>query len=518
MKKRLSLFLAIAMLFAITTGGCGNKEKGLTVDTAYGPVSGKQEDGIKKYLGVPFAKPPVGDLRFAPPQPLEPWDEVLECTEFGDSALQPSNKDDGLQHDEDCLYLNIWTPEQGENLPVYVFIHGGAFVQGSPSQSLYDGTVFAKEGIVQVNLSYRLNALGFWPSKEIEEQYGSFGTVGVLDQIAGLQWVKENIAAFGGDPNNVTIGGESAGSFSVAHLIVSPLAEGLFNRGIMESGTLLGTTYLAPYCNGYKEQAYENTDNFMQSMGASNLAEMREISGQELADASGYNFDMTKQTPYYFFPIFDGYALPEDPYKAIIDGQSNDVPILVGFNKNEGSIFIPDGVTEQGYKEYVEMIFGDKAEVIMERFPVDEENTATERTRYMVKMPGFSLGSKIYADALSDRGQDVYFYNFNYSGPKLDEAGLGSPHALELYFVFDQIPEPTPEQQALTNEIRAYWINFIKTGNPNEGVPVSNTWPKYTTENKQVIILDKDIEALSIPDIENMIFFEELLYGTESAQ
>lgn len=514
MKKFLSVALVAIILCSFVAMGSAIPDKnGPVVKTAYGEVEGKTEDGIQKYFGVPFAKPPVGELRFAPPQPTEPWEDVLTCTEYKNSAVQTEQaQKEGLTYGEDCLYLNIWAPEKGEKLPVYVFIHGGAYVSGSPSDPLYDGTAFAKDGIIQVNVTYRMNALGFMASEELEEEYGSSGNMGTLDQIAALEWVQENIAAFGGDPQNVTIGGESAGAFSVSNLIESPLAEGLFKRAIMESGNLLGQSIIMPLATGEKEQAYDLGERFMEEVGASTLKDLRSMDAQEIAEASLFSMNVIEPYPYCFWPIFDGKVIPKDPYTAAIKGNINDVDILAGFNTDEGEGFVPEGVTEQQYIDYVRSIFGEKADAVLERFPVDAEHTPTDRARNIFKT-GLRVGMEIFADALSSRGKNVYYYNYDYIPQSMAEKGQGAIHALELRFVFQQPPDDSQESKKMADSIHTRWANFIKTGNPNKGEDVDVEWLKYTPEEKETLILDKDTRMAELPEREDEAFFRELLFG-----
>ncbi len=514
MKKALALLLVVVMAGFSFLVGCtataGNKE---TVQTAYGTVQGKNEDGVTRFLGVPFAKPPVGELRFAPPKPPEKWEGVLPCTEYKDSAVQTQQAHkEGLSYGEDCLYLNIWAPDRGENLPVYVFIHGGAYVSGSPSDPLYNGTVFAKDGIIQVNITYRMNALGFLTSQELQETYGSSGNMGTLDQIAALEWVKENIAAFGGDPNNITIGGESAGSFSVSNLIQSPLAKGLFQRAILESGNLLGQPLTMPLASGDTEQAYDLSQRFMEEVGAETVEDLRKMDAQAIAEASLFSMNVIEPFPYCFWPVFDGVVIPEDPYAAVVEGSINDVDILAGFNTDEGEGFVPEGISEEQYTGYVRSIFGDNADAVLERFPVNAEFTPTARARDIFKV-SLRVGTEVFADALSSRGKNVYYYNFDYIPQSMAANGQGAIHALELPFVFLQPPEDTEETRAMADDIHTRWANFIKNGDPNQGQPVEVEWAQYTPENQETLILNQDTHMSGLPNIEDETFFRELLFG-----
>lgn len=512
--KKTSLILVILMVSFLIMSGCSTTAgPDEVVKTTCGAIQGKKEDGIKKYLGVPFAKAPIGELRFAPPQPVEAWEGTLDCTQYKDSAVQAKEiQKEGISYGEDCLYLNIWTPEKGEKLPVYVFIHGGAYVSGSPSDPLYDGTAFAKDGIIQVNISYRMSALGFLATKEGEETYGTLGNMGTLDQIEALKWIKENIASFGGDPENITIGGESAGSFSVSNLMESPLTKGLFNRAILESGNLLGQSIIMPLSTGDKEQAYDLSRRFMESVGAKTLQDLRNMDAQAIVEASIFSMNIIEPAPYCMWPVFDGKVTFENPYAAVVNGSINDVDILAGFNTDEGESFVPEGVTEQQYIDFVNRIFGEKAGEVLARFPVDESHTPTDRAREIFKV-GLRVGTEVFADALSSRGKNVYYYNFDYVPQSMAANGQGAIHALELFFVFKQPPDDSEQTKAMTEDIRKRWANFIKNGDPNQGEPVNVEWSKYTPEKKETLILNANTHMSGLPNQEDEEFFRDLLFG-----
>lgn len=487
----------------------------LTISVTGGTIHGTNENGVHVFKGVPFATPPVGELRFAPPQPLIPWEGILDCSTFKNMPVQTQHID-GLTYGEDCLYLNIWTPSDTKNkkLPVFVFIHGGAFATGGANMDLYDGTRFAKEGVIQVNLSYRLNALGFLASTEMEEKYGYLGNSGILDQIAGLKWIHDNIEQFGGDPQNVTICGESAGAFSVSNLIMSPLAEGLFQKAIMESGNLLGQPIVAPLASGDAEQAIATTKKFMESVGAETIHELQKVDAETLSAASAFSTDVTSPSVTNFWPVFDGKVLPKDPYKALLSGNYNKVDIIAGFNTDEGSIFIPQGIDEETYKNYVSVIFGNQADKVLERFPVNAENTPTDRARYVI-LNGLRFGSDVFADEMIQHGQKAYLYQFDYHVPALVESGLGVMHGLELYFVFDTFPltNVLPDNMVTSiDDVHCRWLNFIKTGNPNEGEELEVTWPEYTRDQKEIIVLGNEITTSVSPNQEDIEFFKNILW------
>lgn len=529
MKKIISLALVFVFIISLMTGCTKESDKQTsswpTVETKYGPVCGVNENGITVFRGIPFAKPPVGELRFAPPENPESWTEALDCSKFRNVPVQESDTSP-YEQSEDCLYLNIWAPEdaKGKDLPVLVFIHGGGYSFGHASNSLYDGTRFAKDGIIQVNIAYRLNALGFMAIPEAEEENGYLANMGTLDQIKALQWIKDNIDSFGGDSNNITISGESAGAFSVASLVLSPLAKGLFNRAIMESGNTLGQDVMMAGAKGNRELAIAHSNEFAQSLnatdenGQASLEKLRALSAKELSKGSWLSMDFTQPSPYHFFTTYDGKVIPENPYKALVDGKVNDVPILVGFNTDEGTMFIPNDRTEEDYKDLLNRTFGDKAQEVYDRYPVDSEHTATQRTRDIIRM-GLRMGSDLFAEEFSERGMDVYSYQFDYSVPELDEKGLGTMHALDLPFVFGTLDAMGPWFSNISQKdldfqevVHSYWLGFIKTGNPNDGGQAVQ-WPKYTKEKKEILVLDAESHVEQSPGYEDVSYFSELSWG-----
>lgn len=494
------------------------------LQTSLGPVKGVQADGVSMYKGIPYAMPPTDDLRFAPPQDAQPWTDVLDCTAFGDIAVQ-NTVGEGLEMSEDCLTLNVWTPAESdsEKLPVYVWIHGGGFAQGSGAEPMYDGTNFAQDGIVVVTINYRLNAIGFFASQETYDEYGTTGNWGLLDQIKALEWVQENIAAFGGDPSQVTIGGESAGSYSVSGLISSPLAEGLFQRAIMESGSMLGVPGNCFYSRGNLQRSIE-LDNMMAftfaaTDDASGLEKLRAADANVLAQLSPLNVDFTTTPAFMMTPVFDGYVMPTDPYGALQNGQFNDVDLLWGYNANEGSIFVPGDTDELTYEMLAARMYGYvNQKAVLARFPVDEQNPSGERAREILGYGMFNAVMKPYGDALAGSGQNVYAYQFNYSTADNEKAGLGAHHGSEIAYAFGTLENPDAEQQALSEEMHARWANFIKTGDPNQGdVPSAVQWPAYDPDGSQMLVFDTTVTAGAMAGKDDIEFMEDIMFGSGAA-
>ncbi|EOH71898.1 carboxylesterase/lipase family protein [Enterococcus malodoratus] len=483
----------------------------LVVDTRYGPVKGRKKADVISFKGIPFAAPPVEELRFLPPETPEKWTKTLDCTEFRPSAIQVAKKEDGITYDEDCLYLNLWKPAKPkkEKLPVLVFIHGGAYTQGSPAKTMYDGTRFAKDNVIQINIPYRLSALGNLAFPEVTEKYGNVGNLGTLDQIKALEWVKKNVAAFGGDPENITISGESAGAFSVSNLVMSPLAKGLFQRAILESGGIVGQPMVVPKSTGDKQQALANAELFRKHLQVGTLEEAQQLDAQLLAEESQFSIDITKPTDYNLWPTFDGKVIPENPYEALQKGDYNSVDLLAGYNTDEGTLFVPEGISEAEYQRTIRLTFGDQAEEVLAKYPVDETHNATQRARDIFYY-AMRLGSESFANEMAKQGKNVYYYNFDLNMPKLNEQGLGTAHAMELFFVFDTIPEEvelTTEKEQFKEDLHNRWLNFIVSGDPNQGEKTSIEWPKYSEEEQEILVLNEDTQVRERPNQADVDFF-----------
>ncbi|MEG0075140.1 MAG: carboxylesterase family protein, partial [Eubacterium sp.] len=318
-----------------------------------GPVTGIHKKGVTTYKGIPYAKPPVGNLRFKPPVPIEPWLENRDCFEFGPKSLQfggiladipPLYSTEGKS--EDCLFLNVWTPSTHKEdlFPVYVYIHGGGFATGSGGELMFDGTKITNRGVVVVTLNYRLGALGFLATKAMMAENKTTGNNGLLDQILALKWVQENILAFGGDPDNVTLGGESAGAFSVTALLLSPFAKGLFRRAVIESGAILSIGAFSTQTKGNLDKAIAMGEEFSGIFGIDDtpegLEKLREIPAEAMAYLSMIKADQLLPLRFSFWPVYDGVVLPKDPLKALREGDFNPVDLLIGYNTNESSLFI----------------------------------------------------------------------------------------------------------------------------------------------------------------------------------
>lgn len=518
--KQKARILALAVLLALLLTACGGETApagsaeeatdtdtsqitAVTVSTEKGDVGGYSVDGVMQFHGIPYAKPPVGNLRFAPPEEPESWEGVLDCTSYSGVAVQ-INSSGELLGDEDCLYLHVWAPEGGEDLPVYVWIHGGAYVTGSGSSALYDGTEFVKDGVIVVTFNYRLGALGYLALDTLQQTYGTTGNWGTLDQIMALQWVQDNIAAFGGDPDNVTIGGESAGAVSVSNLMMSPLADGLFQKAILESGSILSAVDGAPLIDGGSlDEAVASSQVFAAQFGAEDteegLALLRTVDAHTLWDMGRWPQNLTENEAFTFWPVCDGTVLPLDPYQALLDGQYSHVPILMGYNANDGSIFFPTSITSADMERYVYKTFKSRAgEVLAVAAQLGTE--PYEICRNICTYSFFGAGMTAIERAMAAEGCPVYAYEFAYC-PADGDASLGAYHTSEINFAFANLygREDTEENQRMLEQVHNSWVNFITSGDPNTGLatPSGLTWPSYDPADPQVYRFQNDADAVT---------------------
>ena len=508
MKKCLStkmMLLAVPVLLAM---GCGEPGIG-EVRLDSGPIRGLSEqiDGreILSFKGIPYAAPPVAELRWRAPQPVGSWEAPLDCTEFGPSCPQPSSPLGMLSFsagptDEDCLYLNVWSPAQsaGERLPVMVWLHGGSFETGSGSMEIYSGGDLAAEGVVVVTVNYRLGPLGFLshPALSEEAPSGVSGNYGLLDQIAALEWVQRNIAGFGGDPGNVTVFGESAGGISVLDLIVSPPAQGLFRRAIVESGVLMdqgfGTKVVAD-----KQEAESTGEEFAARVGVDPggdvAAQLRATTVDELLSAGDELMDETEDVEQILFwkPVVDGYVLPDMPTALWLEGGYQHVSLLIGSNADEANLFLPSlMVTEERYRELVGYIFGAYSDEALSLYPADGLGRPTDSLGRMLTEVGFAASARFAARQMSTSGADVYLYEFARAPLPL----MGAFHAVELPYVFGTIdrfswvPVIRSADTDLSTTMMGYWARFAATGDPNgDGAPI---WPSYQRSSDLHLRLD----------------------------
>ena len=502
--------LGAGLVLTLACGGEKVEPLTTTVSTELGAVEGLAlESGVLKFAGIPFAAPPVGDLRWRPPQPAAAWEGSRDATEFSASCWQPlsppgSFYDSGdIERSEDCLYLNVWTgAEHAEAaLPVMVWIHGGGLQTGSGSTLLYDGESLANRGVVLVTINYRLGPMGFLAHAELsaEDEAGVSGNHGILDQVAALKWVQANIAAFGGDPGRVTIFGESAGSWSVNYLTATPLAAGLFHRAIGHSG---GIFWPMPQLG----EAESEGAGVAQRLGASDLDAMRAATVEEVYEAAGASELPT------FVGIRDGHVFPNDIHDIFAAGEQNDVDTIVGFNSDEGTALFaaPGGITVADYREALAGTYGEHADAMFAVYPAENDDQARVAAYENTADQFFAWQMRTWARLQSHTGeQPIRMYYFSRVPPWDEAETYGSYHAAEIVYAFDNLHKSgelrgdeigpfnhawDDTDRALADTMASYWVNFAATGDPNgDGLP---DWPVYDPDADGVLELGDKIGVI----------------------
>ena len=472
------------------------------VKTANGILEGTtdQSTGIRTFKGIPFAQPPVSDLRWKAPQPVENWQGVRSADKFGPRAMQPPIfgdmvfRSDGIS--EDCLYLNVWTPAKSgkERLPVLVYFYGGGFVAGDGSEPRYDGESMARKGIVALTVNYRLNVFGFLAHPELtkESPYHGSGNYGLLDHSAALRWVRQNIAAFGGDPKRVTIAGESAGSLSVSAQMASPLSKGLMAGAIGESGALINPT-LPPVPQAEGEQTGVK---FMTDAGASSLAALRAMSSQQILDAA------VKGNPFRFSATVDGYFLPKTAVELLAGGEQAHVPLLVGWNSEEvGYQFLmgQERPTSESFAKKARELYPDRAAEVLKLYPDSNAGEAMRSATDLASDRFIVYSTWKWADLHGKTGgKPVYRYVF--ARPRMGVGGAG--HAEEIEYAMGNRASNKefawkPEDYKVSEIMQGYFANFVKTGNPNG--PGLAEWPA-ANRGGSIQEMRLDVESRAAPE------------------
>src|SRR5580692_9733100 len=442
----LGVCAVLAAPLALFAGASGPQVK-----TASGTVEGKDEGAVRAFLGIPYAAPPVGNLRWKPPAAAASWTGVRKATEFGNHCMQGKVYGDMNFRDpggsEDCLFLNVWVPTKpsGSKLPVMVWIYGGGFAAGSTSEARQDGAHLAQQGVIVVSMNYRLGVFGFFVHPELAKESGhnAAGNYGLLDQTAALRWVHENIAAFGGDPANVTIFGESAGSFSVSAQMASPLAKGLFHKAIGESGGAFYSGGLSFEPRSVREE--KDVLAVSTKLGVSRLAELRALPAQKMLDA----FAPPQSQDFDFGPDVDGYFLPEPVPAIFAAGKQNDVPMLAGWNHDEGSFeiaFSPQKPTADNMKAMAQKDFGDKADEFLKLYPIDTDQHVQRSAQDYAGDKFIAASTWEWIESQSKTGkQPIYRYRFDMTPFAKDPNAprLGAYHSAEIEYVFGQLDSKT---------------------------------------------------------------------------
>jgi para-nitrobenzyl esterase len=463
---------------------------------------------IRIFKGIPYAAAPIGDLRWKEPQPAPSWEGVRDATEFGRQCMQGPIFGDIVfpqPPSEDCLSLNVWTPAKPSGrLPVMVWIHGGGFQAGAGPEPRHDGEAFVRKGVVLVTVNYRLGVFGFMAHPDLtrESSRGASGNYGMLDQVAALKWVKDNIAAFGGDPGNVTIFGESAGSFAVSALMASPVARGLFHKAIGESGAYFGAGPLVPQRLAASEQSGVK---FATSLGAGSIAALRAKSAEEVLQAA-------LKTQPWFSPTVDGYFLPEEVAAIFAAGKQARVPLLAGWNLDEvrsGVVLAKQKATAQSFSEETRKRYGQDADAILKAYPAATDPEALESAASLASDMFIGYGTWKWIETHARTGQaPVYRYSFDRKIPvPADEKvngfpatarDIGARHAGEIEYVFGSLDSRKgvpwePADRTLSDAMTSYWAAFARSGEPKaKGLP---KWPRYKSGDNQVLHFDEKIAA-----------------------
>ena len=497
------LVLAVAVLVAgLPALGCGS---GLDrVQLTSGPISGAhqqvQKQEIWTFKGIPYAAPPVGGLRWKAPQPVASWTSVRACTEFGPSCPQSGGGEEPFsvpalsagKTSEDCLYLNVWTPAKSskDRLPVMVWIHGGSFESGSGSMGIYDGTNLATHGVVVVTINYRLGPFGFLahPALSAESAQKVSGNYGLLDQVAALKWVKDNIAGFGGDPQKVTAFGESAGAISILDLLVSPLSDGLFQRAIADSGILLDSGFGVSTARTLK-QGEDEGQQFAAQLGIDSsgdaAAQLRAKTPDELLAAADKLSAQTKlvEKGLVWTPVADGYVLPDLPSELWVQGKQHKVPLLIGSNLDEGNAFLSGLTVSAGqYQTVMHTIFGQFADQALALYPVKDNEDPLPKLSRMLTEIGFASTARFAAEEQNTAATPAYVYQFT-RVPLKSINKLGAFHAVEIPYVFGNanlfglLGKLEDVDYQLSATMGGYWTRFAATGDPNGGG--APQWPRY---------------------------------------
>ena len=477
------------------------------VQTQSGLVSGVAgiDAAITVFKGIPYAEPPVGNLRWTAPRPPRSWQGVRQADHFSDACTQIFPKLDSAKT-EDCLYLNIWTPASSAAaaLPVIVWIHGGGFRVGSGREPLFDGEDLAKRGLLVVTLNYRLGIFGFFVHPELtkESTRAASGNYGLLDQLAALQWIQRNIAAFGGDPNKVTIFGQSAGALSVNCLVASPLAKGLFRAAISDSGGVgagFGRTDMPSL-----EEREKAGVKLAESVGARSLAELQALPAQKLL-----------QIGTIIGPNVDGWLLPESVDSLLKSGRENKVPMLSGSNSDEGQHMIRSAWPARDYVEHARLAYDEDAKEFLVLYPSDSDDSAkaSQQRQFADQV---ALGERALADDVVRGGANAFLYYFSYldtgdynSEPSTLGLKLGADHGAELPYVFGLLnrwKSAVPESDLkLQNVVMSYWTNFVKTLNPNgRALPV---WKSFRDSRDAAMVLDQSVGMRAHPRGAQLEFF-----------
>lgn len=505
MNKRFTFALFVAgLVLACSSSSAQSLSQVRTQD---GLVKGAVQEDLTVFRGIPFAAPPVGELRWRPPHPAFAWEGVRDATKFGPDPYQGGGKGNVS---EDCLYVNVWTPAKrpDERLPVLVWIYGGGFAGGGSSGRGTSGEHLARKGVVLVSFNYRVGSLGFLAHPELtaESPDRISGNYGLQDMLTALKWIQDNIAAFGGDPKRVTIFGESAGGIAVSMLCASPRAKGLFHGAISQSGGSFGPHRLTTYPGENMKllaDAERAGEAYAKKAGVASLAELRQLAPGQLPDSWGSGTG---------WPIVDGRIIPGDQFTLYEKGHYNDVPVLIGYNSDEGLSFVREKTSEE-FVANVRKRFGPFADRLLAAYPPGE-GTVRRSGRDLLRDAAFGWQTWAWARLQARTGKsNVYLYYFDQHPERPADSPLadhGMPHGPDVAYVFQTLDRKDeklrPGDWAISETVAAYWTNFARRGDPNGGgVP---QWPRFSEADRQVMyFMDKafpgpvpSAEALEVLD------------------
>ncbi len=500
-----SLMLGV---FAITLmAACTAGADSPVANTEAGKLGGYQHarTGVHVFKGVPYGESTAGTARFHPPQPMAPWDGIRQamdfgpvCPQLGQPGLQALVADDStetreLPQSEDCLMLNVWTPALDGRRPVMVWLHGRGFAQGAGSEPLYDGAALAQRGdVVVVTINHRLNIFGYLELGGIDEAFAGSGMVGLLDAELALAWVRDNIAAFGGDPDNVTIFGESGGGAKVSTMLAMPSARGLFHKGIIQSGpSIRGVT---------ADAAHRTAEGVMESVGVSTVEELQQVSTGKLLKVMGGNGGLAAQAM-RFAPVVDGHYLPVHPFDPVAAPAAAGVPIMIGATRDEALLFLLgdsqlDSMTAEQLRERAQPMLGDHMERVIAAYEESRPGATPWDVFVAISSERFRLGSVALAERQAATGAPVYMYSFDFEvNPVLKAA-----HGMEIAFAFNNASRrdgARPETAQVETAISEAWIAFARDSDPNhDALP---QWPVYDPERRSTMVFD--VESRVVDDL-----------------
>jgi para-nitrobenzyl esterase len=484
-----------------------------TAKVTGGEVQGVITDGISIFKGIPFAAPPVGDLRWKAPAPVQAWTGIKKADAFGPACMQAAGSmGNTAPVSEDCLYLNVWTPAKkpGEKIPVIFWIYGGGFSGGSTSTPMYDGTGFAKKGVVMVSVAYRVGPFGFLAHPELSRESGKgSGNYGLEDMIAGLKWVKENIGWFGGDPSNVTIFGHSAGGGAVSMLAASPVAKGLFHRVICMSGGSFAPLQTSNQAGAGMaiptlKVAESRGEDFLKTLGVADIKAARALGAEQIQKTlgGGRGGGMGGMR---FRPAADGFIISNDLYSLHQAGRFNDTPVLVGNTSDETASFGGTGnVTPEEFEKQIKSKYGSHADAILGAYPHSTNAEAAKASREVRNDTTFAWDTWAWARLQSLKGKGKAFeYYFDYHpGSPSGGSGHGSDVPYAFQTLGGRMGGPRSEDLKLSNIISSYWVNFAKSGDPNgPGLP---KWPAFSESDQKVMVFDSTPSARPVPNLNRL--------------